>query len=151
LKLKVLCQTAQTPLPGAPALNLEEIVKITADKGLPVQTVTYLADIYGSRIYSVLNYADEDPRMAASIAPGYPGIRAQIKHAVLEEEALTVNDFLFRRSLLGLGPTQGQAAVEIIAQEMALLLKWSSAEKQKQIRDYESAISISQKFRKGGV
>jgi glycerol-3-phosphate dehydrogenase len=143
LELKVACQTAQTPLPGAPALSQEEMVKIAVEKGMPVQTVVYLADIYGSQIYSVLSYADKDPRMVGCIAPEYPGIRAQIKHAVLEEEALTVNDFLFRRSLLGLGPTQGQTAVEEIAQEMALLLKWSSVEKQKQIREYQSVISIS--------
>ena len=126
-------------------------MKLAAENYLPAQTIAYLADIYGSRIYSVLDYVDKDARMADSLTPEYPDIRAQIKHAVLEEEALTINDFLFRRSLLGLGHTRGQSAVEEIAKEMALLLKWSDTEKQNQLRDYQSAISISQNSRKGGI
>jgi glycerol-3-phosphate dehydrogenase len=151
LKLKELCQTAQTPLPGAPALSQEAMVEIAVDHKLPAPTVSYLADIYGSRIYQVLKYVSEDHGLAGPMAPGYPDIRAQIKHAVLEEEALTVNDFLFRRSLLGLRPDQGQAAVEVIAQSMAGLLKWSSVEKQNQIRNYTTAVAISQSFRQGAV
>ena len=72
-----------------------------------MQTVVYLADIYGSQIYSILSYIDEDPWMASPIVPENPAIRAQIKHAVLEEEALTVNDFLFRRSLIWSGAYAG--------------------------------------------
>ncbi len=148
LKLKSVCQTAQTPLPGAPALSQKELAKIVNEKKLPAQTVSHLANIYGSRIYSVLKYADEDQKMARSLSPEYPDIRAQVKHAVLEEETLTINDFLFRRTPLGLGDTQGKAAVEEIANEMALLLNWSIAEKQKQIHDYEKAVLLSQAFRK---
>jgi glycerol-3-phosphate dehydrogenase len=148
LKLKVACQTAQTTLPGAPALSQEEIAKIAVENKLPDETVAYLAEIYGSRIYTVLKYVDGDPHMAESIAPGYPDIRAQIKQAVLEEEALTISDFLFRRSLLGLEPSHGQAAMEEVAREMALLLKWSNVEKQNNILEYETAVSISEAFRK---
>jgi glycerol-3-phosphate dehydrogenase len=148
LDIKASCSTSKVLLPGALDLDQLDIHKVAREQGLPVETINYLVRIYGSRLYSVLEYVEKDRRLASPIAPGYPDIRAQIKHAVREEEALTVNDFLFRRSILGLGPSQGRGAVETVIQEMASLLDWSEGEKQKQIRDYDSWIDISQRWRR---
>jgi len=151
LKVTAPCQTAQIPLPGAPAVNQKDITKLAGEQRLLFETISYLASIYGSRLTSVLTLVNEDSRLARNIRSGYPDIYAQIKYAVSEEEALTVNDFLLRRSTLGLSPSQGQDTVESVAQEMALLLGWDNQEKQKQIRDYGDLVALSQKFRKGAV
>jgi len=151
LMVKLPCTTALTPLPGYPAIGQGDLLKISQAKGLPLETINYLAGIYGSRLASVLAYVNEDSGLSRRIRSGYPDIRAQIKHAVTEEEALTVNDFLLRRSTLGLSSSQGQDAVESVAHEMALLLGWDNQEKQKQIQDYRNLVAVSQKFRKGAV
>jgi len=151
LKVQVSCSTSQTLLPGAPAVNQLDILNTAKEKGLPVETIKYLAGIYGSRLYSVLDYIKEDQQLKNPIASGYPDIRAQIKHAVAEEESLTVSDFMLRRSIMGLSPTQGQDAIEAIALQMGRLLGWNNTEVQKQIRDYQASVALSQSFREGGA
>jgi glycerol-3-phosphate dehydrogenase len=151
LLVNIRCTTAQTPLPGYPAIGQEDLIKISREKDLPFETISYLAGIYGSRLASVLSYVSEDSRLSKPINNGSPDIYSQIKHAVIEEEAMTVSDFLLRRSALGLSSNQGQGAVESVAQEMALLLGWDNQEKQKQIQNYRDLVAISQKFRKGAV
>jgi glycerol-3-phosphate dehydrogenase len=151
LMINIPCTTAQTPLPGYPAIGQEDLLNISREKELPLETISYLAGIYGSRLASVLAYVNEDSRLSRPINNGSPDIYGQIKHAVMEEEAMTVNDFLLRRSALGLNHNQGQDAVESVAQEMALLLGWNNQEKQKQIREYSDSVAISQNFRKGVI
>ena len=148
LKVAERCTTPEIPLPGAPAVSQVEITKIAALKGLPVEAINNLAGIYGSRLSSVLEYVDQDKSLGNFIHPGFPDIRAQIKHAVLEEEALTLNDFMLRRSLLGLTPSQGKEAIETVANDMASLLGWNEMEKQKQMAEYFTATAIGQAFSK---
>jgi glycerol-3-phosphate dehydrogenase len=149
LKKAAPCTTAQTPLPGALAVNQQEIANIARQKGLAVETITHLAGIYGSRLHRVLKYVREDKQLGNPIISGYPDIRAQIKQAIEEEEALTVSDLMLRRSILGLGPGQGQDAVKAVACEMGLLLGWSNQEVQKQILNYQASVALSQGFRIG--
>jgi glycerol-3-phosphate dehydrogenase len=147
LQVTVPCTTAQTPLPGAPGINQQQAVQIARENSLTAEAITHLSDIYGSRLSQVLELVKADSQTGNPISSGYPDIRAQIKHAVVEEEALTVSDFMLRRSLLGLGPTQGKDAVAAVASEMGNLLGWSHIERQQQIRDYQDSIALNQLFR----
>ena len=151
LMKNIPCTTAQTPLPGYPVFGRDDLLKISREKAFPLETISYLADIYGSRLASVLTYVSEDSRWSRPITNGSPDRYCQIKHAVVEEEAMTVNDFLLRRSALGLSPNQGQDVVESVAQEMGILLGWDNQERQKQIREYSDSVAISQNFRKGVI
>jgi glycerol-3-phosphate dehydrogenase len=96
----------------------------------------------------VLEYARSDGRLAQPIFPGGPDVLAQVKHAVDNEEAMTVSDFLLRRSAIGLGPYQGLDAVETVAGEMASLLGWSSTERQNQIDSYRTVAALGRRFTK---
>jgi glycerol-3-phosphate dehydrogenase len=147
LCIQAACTTAQTPLPGAPSVNAQAIEKAAAESGLPVDAIGHLASIYGSRFNSVLAYAREDKRLGNPISAGGKDILAQIKHAVREEEAFSVSDFMLRRSLVGLRPDQGLDAVETVAREMASLLGWNSTETQKQVADYRAAAALGQLYR----
>jgi len=145
---KIACSTAHTPLPGAPAVRRKEIEQAAEVYGLPAETVAHLAAIYGSRFSSVLQLVAKDKRLGQPISSNCRDILAQIKHAVQEEGAATVGDFLLRRSPLGLGPSQGLDAVATVAQEMGSLLGWSSAEQQRQIDSYRALVALGQHFRK---
>lgn len=147
LNSKATCNTAQTPLPGAPAVSKQDIEKAAQESGLPIETITHLTAIYGSRYTSVLKYTREEKRLANLISPGARDILAQIKHAVLEETALSVNDFMLRRSFMGLNQSQGLDALETVAREMGALLGWNSVETQKQIGAYRAAAALGQHFR----
>ena len=134
------CATAHTPLPGAPAVNKDDIEKSAQENGLQAETVAHLASLYGSRYTSVLKYVQEDKRLANPISSGGGDILAQIKHAVREEQALSVSDF-------GLRPDQGLDAIDTIASEMSALLGWNAAETQIQKENYRTAAASGQLYR----
>jgi len=146
LHLQARCSTADTPLPGSPSVQTRTLQEAAGAAGLSVERVAHLAGLYGSRFSSVLEYARSDARLAQAIFPGGPDILAQVKHAVDDEEAMTVSDFLLRRSAIGLGPSQGLDAVDTVAREMASLLGWSSTERQNQVESYRTVAALGRRF-----
>lgn len=147
LEVKTASLTACTPLPGAPAVVPAEREKTAQTSGLPVAAITHLASIYGSRLATVLKYVDEDKRLGNPISAGGRDILAQIKHAVFEEQAMSVSDFMMRRSFVGLRPDQGRDAVETVAREMAVLLGWSAAETRQQAADFLAAADLGRLYK----
>jgi glycerol-3-phosphate dehydrogenase len=69
-----------------------------------------LQALYGSRAADVLRLAEADPQLGERLAPDYPDIAAQVVFAVREEQCVSVDDFIFRRTLLGFSADQGAAA-----------------------------------------
>lgn len=65
---------------------------------IPVSTRRRWAFTYGDRIEDLFARVEAEPSSAAEIAPGVPG--AELTHAVAEEDALTAEDFLHRRTKL---------------------------------------------------
>ncbi len=149
LGIKTSCTTAELPLPGASSVSKQEVETAAQESGLPQGTLAHLNALYGSRFYNILKLARSDARGGQAICPHSPDILAQIWHAVKEEGALTVGDFLLRRSMVGLSSCQGLDAVETVAQEMGRLLGWSTDEQRRQVETYRSLIALSQRFRAG--
>ncbi|HEY32440.1 MAG TPA: glycerol-3-phosphate dehydrogenase/oxidase [Dehalococcoidia bacterium] len=145
------CTTADTPLPGAPAVPAQDIEQAAQQHDLPLETVAYLATLYGSRFSSVLGYVSADKRLGQPVAASCIDILAQINYAVEEEEALTLSDFMLCCTNIGLGPSQGLDAVETVAREMGLLLGWSKTEEQDQIENYRALAALGQRFRTEAV
>jgi len=141
------CTTAVTPLPGAPALTADELEKAAQESGLSLETVAHLNNLYGSRLYQVIETARDTKRGNQPICPHSRDIIAQIWHAVEAEETHTVSDFLLRRSTTGLASCQGLDAVETVADEMGKLLRWSKNEQQRQIEEYRSFVGLWRRFR----
>jgi len=132
------CTTDQVPLPGAQNVTKQMIEKAANERGITVETVTHLTTLYGSRFTEVLDLLNQNPSGAQRICPHSPAILAQVQHAVENEGALTAEDFLLRRSALGLGPCLGLDALDHIADEMGSLLHWSQNERQKQMNSYRT-------------
>ena len=144
---KASCGTAEASLPGAPAVLQEKVEQATEESGIPLETVTHLANLYGSRFDQVLDLARWDIRGNQPICSHCRDILSQIWHAVEKESALTVGDFLLRRSTIGLSPCQGLDAVETVAQEMGRLLGWDTTEQQRQVEAYRASVALGQCFR----
>jgi glycerol-3-phosphate dehydrogenase len=149
LGVKARCSTSEASLPGAPPVSREKLEQMAQETGLPQQVLEHLNALYGSRLYQVLDLVRSDTRGSQTICPHSPDILAQIWHAVKEESAITVGDFLFRRSAIGLASCQGLDAVETVAREMGHLLRWNTAEQRRQIEDYRSLAALGQRFKAG--
>ncbi len=149
LGMEVKCITAEVPLPGAPAVSQKAVVEAAKESGLSVETVTHLADLYGSRLSQVLELVRGNKKGGQPICSHFPDILAQVEHGVKQEGALTVSDFLLRRSAVGLGPCQGLDAVDTVAKEMGHVLGWSKTEQQRQVEAYLAQAALGQCFRAG--
>ncbi len=147
LNISKPCVTATTPLPGAPSLSSEEQASLSKENGLPLETISHLHDLYGSRLSEVIEFTGRDPRGKRQICSHSRDIIAQIWHAVETEQARTPADFLLRRSFTGMASCLGLDAVETVADEMGKLLGWNASEQRKQLNAYNDYISLSQRFR----
>jgi glycerol-3-phosphate dehydrogenase len=149
LGMEVKCITAEVPLPGAPAVSQKAVAKAAKESGLSVETVTHLADLYGSCLSQVLELVRGNKKGGQPICSHFPDILAQVEHGVKQEGALTVSDFLLRRSAVGLSACQGLDAVDTVAKEMGRVLGWSKTEQQRQVEAYLAQASLGQRFRAG--
>ena len=147
LGVKAKCTTAETPLPGAPVVPQKKVETSAQESGLAVDTVAHLAQLYGSRFPGVLDIVRKNKRGTEPICPHCKDILAQVQHAIEEESALTVSDFLLRRSLSGLEHCQGLDAVETVAGEMGRILGWSADEQRGQVEAYKAQAALGQRFR----
>jgi glycerol-3-phosphate dehydrogenase len=151
LGINATCTTDAVPLPGAPAVSQKKVAQAARESKLPLNTVNYLAGLYGSRFSQVLDLVRQDKRSGQKLSAHNPDILAQVQHSVKEESALTVADFMLHRSAIGWMSTQGLDAVEPVAKEMGRLLKWSQAEQKRQTEDYYARAALCQHFRLGVV
>ncbi|MEB2361988.1 MAG: glycerol-3-phosphate dehydrogenase/oxidase [Bryobacteraceae bacterium] len=113
----------------------------------PSGALPHLQTIYGSRTAEVTALADADQRLAQPLDAAYPGIAAQVVHAVRSEQAVRVGDFLLRRSYLGFSEDQGMRALAAVADTMAAELRWSAARKSAEIEEYTQWTTQTQQFR----
>lgn len=147
LVVEAECKTAVTPLPGAPMVTKDELQKYAGDAGMDFDTVSYLASLYGSRLPAVLAIAEKGSRGKQTLCTHSKEITAQIWYAVAEESAITLSDFMFRRSSLGLMECQGSDAADVVAKEMTRLLGWSPQEQKQQITDYKNTLALGQRYK----
>jgi glycerol-3-phosphate dehydrogenase len=147
----IKCTTASTKLSGAETASTRAIKQYAEENILSSETVSYLSSLYGARLTTVLKYIGSDKRMIQPIGDTYPDILAQVKYAIEEEEAVTLSDFIMRRSTAGLAPTQGANTIEIVSREMGRLLGWNEAERQNQISNHQAFVDLSHRFDRNGL
>ncbi|MCE9521910.1 MAG: glycerol-3-phosphate dehydrogenase/oxidase [Alphaproteobacteria bacterium] len=128
------CDTGEAPLPGATGRFKTFVADASArHKDKSASVVANLARNYGARADDVLALTRDNPQMLRSISQRLPDIAAQVAFAVRSEMAMTLDDVLFRRTGLGtLGKLEANAVADAAAL-MAAELKWSDAERQRQV------------------
>lgn len=121
-------RSATVPLPGAGA-------PVSLD--IDPQAQERIAWLYGARTRNLQAMGAE---WLAPLAPGVPVLRGEVRLAVEQEMALTLTDFLDRRSsLLLFSPDHGLAAAEAAAGLMGDLLGWTASEQARQLDRYRMA------------
>ncbi|MDP2311852.1 MAG: glycerol-3-phosphate dehydrogenase/oxidase [Pseudomonadota bacterium] len=147
--------TGQLPLPGAvgwPAdddgTEVAQKVLEAAGGHLELPTCRYLADRYGTLAIDLVREAADDRRLLQPILPGRPEIVGQIDWAVRYEMALTVTDFMARRTQLFFRDAdQGLGAIPTVAGRMAELLGWSDEQARHSANAYRDEVARSRQWR----
>ncbi len=136
-------KTADVVLPGG---NLgqsfevyqAEMTKRLVAKGVSEPTIERLTWLYGTAINDLLQYGSESSVWLEPLASDVPALKGEVKLAVEQEMALTVTDFMDRRSsLLLFSPNHGLSALETVATIMSNLLGWDEDKRTQEIEEYK--------------
>ncbi len=145
--------TARRPLDGAeeaPGLEASAWMDVSpelAATGLPQETLEMLVETYGRGSSRVLELARKLSDGSERLCRANPEIVAQLHHAVAEEITVSLQDFLLRRTGIGLSPCQGLDCAEAIGRRMAELLGWSPRRLDAELAAYHETIERSHRFR----
>ncbi len=104
--------SARRPLPGATRPRADARDELSARSTLSPQAIEHLLGTYGSRSVEVLRYLHDQPDLEQEICTHSHAIAAEIPFALQTEWATNLADVLLRRSMAGLAPDLGQAALE---------------------------------------
>ena len=147
-------RTARLTLDGAD----EEVGKIEARvwmdvseemaaTGLSRGTLRTLVETYGRAYPRVLELGRKLPDGFERLCPSNPEIVAQLHHALREEQAVSLQDVLLRRTGIGQSRCQGLDCAEPIAARMAELGGWSRRRLDAELEAYSQYVERSRRFR----
>ncbi len=148
-------QTGREPLPGAVGWPEDDDAEAVAaevleacDNAVSPQTASYLANRYGTRALDISKLIRQDQRLRAPQAAGRPEVLAEVDWAIREELAVTVCDFLIRRTQIFFrNLDQGLGAVDAVAARMGDLLGWDDEHRTEEVLAYQSEVARSRRWR----
>jgi len=150
------CRTRREPLFGGAIKDFDRYAKAAGsrlchDRGLDEEVTKRLVDVYGTEHEAVLAGADAGDELLQPLAPGVAALAAEAAYAVEHEMALTLEDFMSRRSGLMLFGGGDDAAVSA-ARVMGNALAWDTEEIERQLASYRARVAEMFAFRsKSGV
>ncbi|MBN1289549.1 MAG: glycerol-3-phosphate dehydrogenase/oxidase [Actinobacteria bacterium] len=101
----------------------------------------------GTDALEVLSLCDRDGSLAERLSPEIPYIKAQVEFAARNEMALTVTDFMVRRSEIFYTATdQGVSAARGVADIMGKVHGWDEKEKVLQTEKYVDTVTRSRRY-----
>jgi len=119
-----------------------------ASSGLPRETLETLVTTYGRAYSRVIDLAGKVAGGTERLCPSNPDIVAQLHVAVQDEIAVSLQDFLLRRTGIGTSRCQGMDCAEAIGGRMARLCGWAPRRLQAELDAYGAYVARSQRFRK---
>jgi glycerol-3-phosphate dehydrogenase len=132
-------RSAETPLHGGAIERFGDFLEQELKKeqaGLTGDVTRHLIQTYGSAYREVLSHI-ESPKWAEPVFEGSPVIRAEVLHAVREEQALDLESVVLRRTELGSAGHPGRAVLETVAEIMSAELGWSEEKVRLEIESVE--------------
>jgi glycerol-3-phosphate dehydrogenase len=109
--------------------------------------VDRLVDLYGSNAERMVEAMSADPRLAERLSPNLAVTQAEVQYAVREEMAMTLEDFLERRSRLLLwDPDNGVTVAESAARAMGAILGWDAQRVETEVSSYRAHVDSVKSF-----
>jgi glycerol-3-phosphate dehydrogenase len=147
------CRTARKPLPGGGVADFaryekEAVAALREGWQLPEEAAKRLLAVYGTEHVRVLSHALREPDLLQPLAPACSVLAVEVVQAARQEMAVTLEDFLRRRSDLMLFGQEGERALtDEAARLMARPLGWSRQESRRQVAAYREAVARMMAFR----
>ena len=135
------CSTAEAPLPGGTADEDQVLGELAGFRAVPAASHPHLYAVYGSRAPQVAALTRDAPELGQPICTITGALSAEVVFAVREEFAVSLADILLRRSMVGLGPDLGRAAVPAALRVAASHLGWDAARCQAEEAAYLAEIA----------
>ena len=134
-------RTAGTPVYGGAMETFSELMAQEVQRrpmDLGEETVRHLVGTYGSAYPHVLRHAEGRSDLALPVAEGSAVTRAEILHAVREEQAVDLASVVLRRTELGSAGHPGRDCLERCAALMAAELGWDDGKRKSEIDHVEA-------------
>jgi len=141
------CRTAELPLPGGELQGFERyapgaVAALEEGWGLSAAIASHLVRTYGAEHTKVLVYGLRGKRLLQPLTSDSAVLRAEALYAAEEEMAVTLEDFLARRSDLMLFDRKcGLDAAPLVARLMGGVLGWGWRARREQLRRYRQAVA----------
>ncbi len=147
------CQTSRVRLPGAISgfdrYRAQAVAALARGWGISSESAGYLIDTHGTDHVGVLAEARKDPGLLEAVVPGSPVLLAEAAFAAEAEMAVTLEDFMRRRSdLMLFSPEAGGAGAERVASVLGRTLGWGEDEAGEQAEAYRRAAESMMAFRR---
>jgi len=142
------CHTASVPLPGGTGIAFRGMELVTTGAQIPGleedaeahlghEVVEHLQESYGGNWVQVATQASQSDELSERIVEDLPYLWAEVDHSVEQEMAITLRDFMRRRSQLEIRDyDQSLEVAPRVAERMAFLLGWSTSEAEAQLAEF---------------
>ncbi|MGD8314794.1 MAG: glycerol-3-phosphate dehydrogenase/oxidase [Syntrophobacterales bacterium] len=147
------CTTDEVPLTGGEMIDYPSYLKVQSlglksRWGLSLTSIEHLINSYGRNHMDILALGLSNRKLLEPLGPGCRVIRAQVIYGVEDEMALTLEDFMSRRT--DLLHFNGGGGLEVVAAKlMGKILGWSRARRQAEIRKYRQTVQEMFHFKSG--
>uniref|UniRef100_UPI0031451166 glycerol-3-phosphate dehydrogenase C-terminal domain-containing protein n=1 Tax=Nesterenkonia sp. YGD6 TaxID=2901231 RepID=UPI0031451166 len=134
--------TRRALLPGAPTdVSWEEYrAEYLATTRLPPQLAIRLVELYGTIAEQIEQLAMSGPAMMEEIDEETGAIAAEVVHAVRNEGAVTLEDIVLRRTLIGINGDVGLSAAPAAADVLVAVGEWTAPYAEAQTTAYRVAV-----------
>lgn len=104
-------------------------------------TIQHLIANYGSEAEAIVDLIEKQDSLKDRIISDFPPVLAEVAYTVVAEMAVSLQDFMLRRTRLGvLNNKRAMAAAPQVAEIMAALLSWDAYRTKLEIQALESAM-----------
>jgi glycerol-3-phosphate dehydrogenase len=145
------CKTDRIPLAES-GFEVGAVVNDLAGRypQLERPVLEHVAFAYGLAGAGLLAALENDPRLGIKVVPRLPYIWAEVPYAIQHEMAMTLCDWMIRRThIMHEDTAQGLGCAAEVAAMMAPYLGWDAAEVERQTQQYREQVMLSQRYRRG--
>jgi glycerol-3-phosphate dehydrogenase len=129
-------RSLRTPLPGGEIESFDlfrSAAREHAPRAISGASLEGLLRNFGTEYRKVLSSEASNVEVSG-VVPGTSTLLAEIDYAVKNEMATCVDDVVMRRTNLAAGRHPGSAALQVVADRMAPLLRWSDTQAADEVR-----------------
>jgi glycerol-3-phosphate dehydrogenase len=120
------------------------ISKVSRNMGLDEKRVETLLKRYGTRAEEIADFISSDIDMALTNYPSYS--RSEIAYIVQHEDVVHLDDFLLRRSMIGMLGLCSREGLEEVGQVIGGVLDWSESKIQNEIQRTIHILRVNHKM-----